>query len=544
MLMVGYKTISKLSPSTPSSQEIILQHRVARFDIDNLTADEDEGNDNLAPGDEDYNPKETFFTITKIRVLRSLSEGYLTEETNSDQPHESLTARSDLLTIPVSGQYGDVNINGGLAEGVFYLWPGELAASTDLRTGTAIEVEGYSTGGDLRVSTVQLEDARPILANKRYVLTVSRLGQTGLNFTLTSSAWGDDGGDEVEATPEYAGAFEYSGFLLNDVPLPGDDIDLSDNTDDTELLFYTDGDGKATGALSATLDLTLGGGYASNDVTPVPEGDPVVTYSLGKVRRAYRITVPKTTDPVSGTLAIDDGKGKTKVFNITSVPVYDNTAFRPVPVRGNYSGSEPAVEEVRYWAPVNVGATSTTYSADLAGCGYYFQWGRSYVGFTYGSTGNTFGGPVSATEAETTYADKFITNSSSATFNDWLSPQDDLLWSGENAQGPCPAGWRVPTGTELTVLKDKYASANFDVGDDNRLRIPSASGQPAEYLYLPAVGSRSTSAGSWANRGTSGGFWSSTASGTNAMRFYFNSSSSDMGTNTRAGGYSVRCIQE
>jgi uncharacterized protein (TIGR02145 family) len=525
MLMVGYKTIAKLSSTTPSSQEIILQHRVARFDIDNLTADEDEGNDNLAPGDEDYNPKETFFTITKIRVFRTLSEGYLTEETNSEDPHEPLSARSD-VSIPVSGQYGGVDINGGLAEGVFYLWPGELASKDDLHTGTAIEVEGYSTGGNLRLLTVQLEDARTIEANKRYKLTVSRIDQTNFNFTLTSSAWGD-GGDDVPATPAASGAFEYSGFELNDVPLLGDDIDLSDNTGDSELSFYTDGDSKATGVLMADLDLTFGSGYAANDITPAPDGDPVATYSLGKVRQAYKITLPKTTYPISGTLTIDDGKGKTKVFNITSVPVYENTTHKPVLVEGVY------------WAPVNVGATSTTYSADLAGCGYIFQWGRSYAGFTYGSTGDTFGGPVSATEAETTHVDKFITNSSAETFNDWLNSQDDLLWSGENARGPCPAGWRVPTDTELGVLQAKYVSTNFA---NSRLAIPADEGAT---LYLPAAGYRSYgSAGTWLGRGTYGGYWSSSVDGTTARSFNFSSGSSNMYSSSRAYGYSVRCLQE
>ncbi|MDR1882928.1 MAG: fibrobacter succinogenes major paralogous domain-containing protein, partial [Prevotella sp.] len=238
--------------------------------------------------------------------------------------------------------------------------------------------------------------------------------------------------------------------------------------------------------------------------------------------------------PINGVLTIEErdkgeGANKTKTFNITSVPFYPDTNLKPVRVGG------------KYWAPVNVGATSTTYSANLAGCGYVFQWGRSYVGFTYGSTSDTFGGPVSATDAETTYAGKFITASEAP--NDWLNSQNDLLWSGENAQGPCPAGWRVPTEAELTVLNSKYSTANIEGAPGNiRLKIPGD--VEGKDLYLPAAGSRTYSPGAWDGQGMAGRYWSSSVDGTNARRFYFGSGSSNMISTNRATGFSVRCIQE
>ncbi|MDR1883176.1 MAG: fibrobacter succinogenes major paralogous domain-containing protein, partial [Prevotella sp.] len=166
--------------------------------------------------------------------------------------------------------------------------------------------------------------------------------------------------------------------------------------------------------------------------------------------------------------------------------------------------------------------------------------GRSYTQFgTYGSTGDTFGGPVTATDAETTYAGKFITNSSAETFNDWLNLQNDFLWSGENAQGPCPDGWRVPTEAELTVLKER--SVSFDT---NRLKI---SGDVAgQNLYLPAAGFRDPD-GTWYFQGGRGFYWSSSIdsnSGTSAMRLYFNGGSPTMTEFGRGGGFSVRCIQD
>ncbi|MDR1883392.1 MAG: FimB/Mfa2 family fimbrial subunit, partial [Prevotella sp.] len=54
MLMVGYTTIESLSPSTLPSQTIVLRHRVARFDINNLTSDGNPDNDNQESGSETF----------------------------------------------------------------------------------------------------------------------------------------------------------------------------------------------------------------------------------------------------------------------------------------------------------------------------------------------------------------------------------------------------------------------------------------------------------------------------------------------------------
>ncbi|MDR1882615.1 MAG: FimB/Mfa2 family fimbrial subunit, partial [Prevotella sp.] len=413
MLMVGYTTIPDLSAITESAYTITLRHRVARFDIYNVTEDDDQTNNNDQAGDE------TFFEITRIHVTNTFSAGYLTEESN-DQNRPDPAAKVSLRGLDAIDVSGVTGINEGLAKGAFYLWPGSLDKKENLTdASTLVEVEGVYTGdGKPVVYKVLLANDQPVVANKRYILKVSRIDRTNLVFELEVSDWDD--GETITAVPS-VDAVEYIDFSLNSTVLPDGediDIDLSDNTGDSELRFSTLSENRATGDLTATLDLTVGTGYytVANDLTPVAEGDPVVTYAGAKVRQTYKIILPKTTYPVKGTLTIkEEATTKTQTFNITSVPVYEDTEYRPVPVEGNYSGSEPVVNEVRYWAPVNVGATSTVYNVNSPSetCGYYFQWGRSYTQFgTYGSTGDTFGGPVTATDAETTYAGKFITNSS------------------------------------------------------------------------------------------------------------------------------------
>jgi uncharacterized protein (TIGR02145 family) len=531
MLMVGYKTINGLSPTTPSSgHEIYLHHRVARFDIENLSFDNDPDNDNVASDHEDYNPSETFFTITRIHVLNTLSEGYLTAEVSGESGRPALAAKSslaDLTAIDVSGVSG---INGGATPGAFYIWPGELAKSADIKTdgNTVIEVEGYSVDGILRLYTVLLEQPQAIEANKRYILSVERISQTALTFAIKSTDWG--GGASVEARPESPdGTFEYKEFNINGEPIENSgedvyaDIDLSDNTDDNELRFYTESDSRATGELRVRASMTLGTLYAG-DVTIETDGSSSVTYSVGKVKQYYKVLLKKTVYPIIGTVTIDDWNNNAVTFNIRSVPYYPDTELRPVKVDG------------KYWAPVNVGATKDTFSPDQDGCGQVFQWGRGYVGFTYGSSGDTQGGPVSLEQASTTYGDKFITSS------DWLSPRNNGLWSTIDPRGPCPAGWRVPTEAELTVLNSKYSTANIEGAPDNiRLRIPGD--VENEDLYLPAAGYRGYT-GAWGGRGTDGNYWSSTVSSSYARIFYFTSGSSGLHTYNRGDGFSVRCFQE
>ncbi|MDR1881886.1 MAG: FimB/Mfa2 family fimbrial subunit [Prevotella sp.] len=535
MLMAGYVAIDNLSTQTDPVQTIHLRHRVARFDIDNLAADDDPNNDNLEPGHDDYNPDETFFEITKIHVINTQSSGYLTAEDNTDT-RPDLTDKASLK----GDKAIDVSIISGInevpVEGAFYLWPGKLADKNHYKDegSTAIEVEGiYSGDNNPKVLTVLLESEKYIDANKRYTLKVQRINQTTLTFSLIPSGWGD--GDEVIAKPATDGSFIYGGVELlaggavDSTPVENNTVDLSANTGDNELRFYTEGESNGTSALTAKLAMTLGTGYASNVISPVPDGEPVVTYSIGKVRQYYKIILPKTTYPIEGTLTIKDEKTELyKELAVTSVPKYENTDYEPVLVEGDYGSGV----ENRYWAPVNVGATSITYEEGaLAGCGYIFQWGRN-VPFTYNSVGDTYEGPVTAETPVEEYENKFIITSEAP--NDWLSPQDNALWSGEKAQGPCPNGWKIPTEAELLVLKNKLSPVS-----NNCVSVTGVGGA----LYLPAAGYRNSD-GSWIDRGVDGSYWSSTVAGTGVMRLTFNGNSSSLLARDRSRGYSVRCLQK
>src|SRR5574344_1246067 len=111
------------------------------------------------------------------------------------------------------------------------------------------------------------------------------------------------------------------------------------------------------------------------------------------------------------------------------------------------------------WAPVNCGYEATKYKY-----GKLYQWGRKYgQGYdgndaTYPFDANIVTGPVALSVGQdAANAEKFYKNLSFP--YDWLSPKKDDLWNSGTAAAPvktlydpCPAGWRVPTKTELYEL--------------------------------------------------------------------------------------------
>jgi hypothetical protein len=115
---------------------------------------------------------------------------------------------------------------------------------------------------------------------------------------------------------------------------------------------------------------------------------------------------------------------------------------------------------------------------------------------------------------------------------DWRSPQNNNLWQGVNGvNNPCPAGFRLPTEAELNAERNSWSSNN-------------ASGAINSPLKLPVAGLRISTSGSLIYDGSSGYYWSSTVSGSNARYLTFFSGNAYMGSYYRAYGLSVRCIQD
>lgn len=185
----------------------------------------------------------------------------------------------------------------------------------------------------------------------------------------------------------------------------------------------------------------------------------------------------------------------------------------------------PATSKI--WMDRNLGASQVaTSSTDAAAYGDLYQWGRA----TDGHESRTSGTTATLATSDTPGHGNFITTGSSP--YDWRSPQNDNLWQGvSGTNNPCPSGYRLPTAAELEEERLSWSSNN-------------AAGAFASPLKLPVAGYRNYSSGSLNDVGSYGVYWSSTVDGTFSRSLNFISSNAYMYSDTRAYGFSVRCLKD
>jgi uncharacterized protein (TIGR02145 family) len=191
------------------------------------------------------------------------------------------------------------------------------------------------------------------------------------------------------------------------------------------------------------------------------------------------------------------------------------------------------------WMDRNLGASqAATSSTDYNAYGALFQWGRLSDGhecITWTSSTTSDGAEQNHETSTLSTTDNpghsnFILALSSP--YDWRSPQNNNLWQGVSGiNNPCPSGYRLPTEAELNAERTSWGSNN-------------AAGAFASPLKLPVAGYRNYSNGSLGGVGSLGYYWSSTVGGTYSRSLYFNSSNAGMDSNSRARGFSVRCIKD
>lgn len=206
--------------------------------------------------------------------------------------------------------------------------------------------------------------------------------------------------------------------------------------------------------------------------------------------------------------------------------------------------SATAVEDVTFgtqtWMDRNLGARRVaTALNDVFSYGNHYQWGRPADGHeitVWNGTTLTAGRgfhdatALEALSATTTpgHPNFILTNVSPY---DWLATQADPdRWATAN-QGPCPAGYHVPTDTEWNTA-DTYGAWNNNTNTFNSA------------LKLPSAGYRIRFNGLLYTQGTYGYYWSSTVSGTDARLLYFTSTAAYTFYFNRAYGFPVRCLKD
>jgi hypothetical protein len=175
----------------------------------------------------------------------------------------------------------------------------------------------------------------------------------------------------------------------------------------------------------------------------------------------------------------------------------------------------------KIWMDRNLGASQVASSStDANSYGDLYQWGRLKDGHQCRTTSYTT--TLSTTDVPGNA--NFINNGS-----DWRSTQNDNLWQGvSGVNNPCPSGYRLPTETELEAERASWSTSD-------------PAGAFASVLKLTLAGRNS---GGISNAGGIGFYWSSTVSGTRSRYLDFRNGQSNISTEDRRTGFSVRCIKD
>ena len=178
----------------------------------------------------------------------------------------------------------------------------------------------------------------------------------------------------------------------------------------------------------------------------------------------------------------------------------------------------------RIWMDRNLGASQVaTSSTDQAAYGDLYQWGRSTDGHQLRTSHTT---TITSSTDDPGHAD-FILSS-----DDWRVPHNNNLWQGVSGiNNPCPAGFRLPTATELTTERVSWASNDSE----------GAFGSP---LKLVLAGFRFLRDGTEKVVGTEGSYWSSLTSTAYVTHMSIGTGYATMYSEYRGDGPSVRCIMD
>jgi uncharacterized protein (TIGR02145 family) len=520
----GYIEID--NPSEGGTVNVEIKRRVARFDIIN-TADFSN------------------FEITKIAVSRAqrratLRDSVFTETASSWD--DANVGKFEIEAKPLT--YDSLAFNGPKGSGIdagansvddefegvgslnydsckyhrtkaaFYLYPTKLDKEG---TRTQIALEGIYNKTIKRVYTLDIPDGYQIDANKIYRIHVDPSPEQKLQFTLTVDDWTDvdtvstvakgkdilswgtltstadstlnidvdDAYNQYIVDKNYI-AYEYSSSELNPDTLvfQTTGLVLDPDTRQTTVLTFYQKDGQTPGIEFLGSDFDL---FSKSNINIV--SSTVVTYAYTfdpqnpgtYYTSTHKIVLPPTIAPIEVKLQITNASNPQEEKFITlKSNNYNKTGYKTVKV-GDL-----------LWAPVNVGATkmyapniieTQEFSRSNPDCdsitGYLYQWGRN-VGFKTSVDPTTTTGPLSgASLTQANQSNQFIVTST----NDWITTPDDDLWSGSNAQGPCPPGWRIPTEAEFKDLISKSTGK----GKKNAVfKYPiTATG---EALYFPFAG--------------------------------------------------------
>jgi len=247
------------------------------------------------------------------------------------------------------------------------------------------------------------------------------------------------------------------------------------------------------------------------------------------------VKLPGTGTPVSAginTFTVTFGTTCTyKVVVVSNLPVVQSSC------NINYTYFEVANQKTqKVWLDRNLGASRVAQAAtDYQAYGSLFQWGRladshQCVTWSDSYTGTPVNGVTTTTSSSNTPGNALFVKTLSSPY-DWRVPQNNSLWQGASGiNNPCPAGYRIPTSSELTSEVASWVTKN-------------TAGAYGSSLKWTVAGYRDFPDGQVYESGYTGAYWSSTINSSKAMVLWFSASEGYTLSDFRAVGYSVRCIK-
>jgi len=427
---------------------------------------------------------------------------------------------------------------------------GSTATQTlDYNTPTALTANGYTKTGYTfsgwntlanGTGTAYADEADYTIGTANVTLYAQWTINT---YTVTFDTNGGDGGSTATQTLDYntPTALTANGYTKTGYTFSGwNTLANGSGTAYADTADYTIGTANVTLYAQWTINtytVTFDGNTSDGGSTATQTLDyntPTALTANGYTKTGYTFSGWNTLANGTGTAYADEADYTIGTANVTLYAQWtvipfvcgDNVSF-------TYNGSpvtygtvnNPATGEC--WLDRNLGATQVALSStDSAAYGHLFQWGRLDDGHQVKTSGTTSTNSSGDVPGHSNFILEPVPS------YDWRVPQNDNLWQGASGiNNPCPSGFRVPTETEMNTERLSWSSNN-------------TAGAFASPLKLPVAGNRYDSDGSLGSAGSNGYYWSSTINGTDSRNLAFSSANAYVGSNSRALGFTVRCLKD
>lgn len=303
--------------------------------------------------------------------------------------------------------------------------------------------------------------------------------------------------------------------------------------------------------------------------------------TLQQTPTEFLLTLPATTSDEGYhlTVIITDNEGNKRIVRTNEAKIVEAGRILKMPAvcytpqsdeyievqdgKKLYFGHGIQVGE-QVWAPINCGYKPASATSKGHQYGRYFQWGRKYGQGYYGDGDpdepwedphNVEVGPFSLKTAQSEEMSNTYISYFYGKYDGWLNEEEinNNLWTNKKTEyDPCPSGWRVASGGDMTKLSANSSDWTYHQAQRGRWFSGATSIESAgtAKVFLPACGwvdggFEKSHSMEWCHsvanaRDEWGEYWTADAGKT----FLFYKDNVNFSSKQHALGLPVRCIKE